>query len=335
MRYFVLLLAIGCGVLAFGRPQSASAAQRFIDEVFPNVTVTSNIAYGEAIDEYGQPETLLLDVYQPAGDNVSNRPVVIFVHGGSFTGGSKTSPAAVDYARSMAKRGYVSASIDYRLREAGFPPEEQFQVVLDAKHDAQAAIRWFRANAATYEIDPNRISIAGYSAGAATVLFAGYFSEDVGDSGNPGLPSDVSAVIDISGSMGNLADDLMAPGEPPVLIVHGTNDQTVDYAEATEIVAAAEGDGIPYELHTLQGVGHSKFGDLTDEIAQWSGVFLYNQVVVPEGSVGGLTRLTGVGSNAGTRAVWWLGAAFAAGACAAAMLRRRLRRRRRRGAPLQ
>ncbi|MGB2694950.1 MAG: alpha/beta hydrolase [Dehalococcoidia bacterium] len=284
-----LLLSALVGALSLTAARPSLAADRYLDEVFLSANVTSNIAYGQALDEFGQMETLRLDVYQPAGDTATDRPVVIFAHGGGFTGGSKTSPDAVNYATQMAKRGFVSASINYRLREGGFPPEEQIQVVFDAKHDAQAAVRWFRANAASYNIDADRISFAGYSAGAATALLVGYTPEDPGDSGNPGYPSDVAAVIDISGSLAGFADYLMDAGEPPVLIVHGTSDATVPYSAATEIVAAAQADSIPYELHTLDGVGHSKFSLLTDEIAEWSGAFLYHQVIA--NSVGGVAEL--------------------------------------------
>jgi acetyl esterase/lipase len=321
----VSLVALAAAVtLLLAGPPDAEADSRYLDEVFSSVDVTSNIAYGQAIDEFGQPETLLLDLYQPAGDTLPDRPVVIFVHGGGFTGGSKTSPDGVAYARSMARRGFVSASINYRLREDGFPPEELPQVVFDAKHDAQAAVRWFRANAAIYDIDSDRISIAGYSAGAATALFAGYVADDPGESGNPGYPSDVSAVIEISGSMGGFADLLMDAGEPPVLIVHGTADATVPYSAATELVDAAGVDGIPFELHALTDVGHGKFGLLTDEIEEWSGVFVYNHVIAGS-PVGGVTELAGDERGAwrpGSLAVLMAGLLALAGLAA---MRRRLK----------
>lgn len=313
MKLGLLALATAA-VLLLGHAPDAHAASRYVDEVFASVDVTSDIPYGEAIDEFGQPETLLLDLYEPAGDVLPERPVVVFVHGGSFTGGNKATPNNVDYVTQLAKRGFVTASISYRLREGGYPPEEQAQVVFDGKHDAQAAVRWFRANAATYDIDPDRVSIAGYSAGAVTALFVGYLSEDVGDSGNPGYPSEVSAIVDVSGTMGGFADGVIEPGEPPVLIVHGTADTTVPYADATEIVDAVEADGVPYELHTLTGVGHGKFGSLTDDIAEWSGVFIYNHVIADGGggAVGGFTELGAPGTSSGGGILWWLYGALAA-----------------------
>ena len=56
-----------------------------------------------------------MDIYTPVGDNYTNRPLLIFAHGGSFIGGSKTNPTMVDLCETFAKRGYVTASINYRL----------------------------------------------------------------------------------------------------------------------------------------------------------------------------------------------------------------------------
>ncbi|MEX0786789.1 MAG: alpha/beta hydrolase [Dehalococcoidia bacterium] len=313
MKLTLLALA-ATGILLLARSPDAHAASRYVDEVFETVDVTPDIPYGEAIDEFGQPETLLLDLYQPAGDALPERPVVVFVHGGSFTGGNKASAINVDYVTQLAKRGFVAASISYRLREGGYEPEEEAQVVFDAKHDAQAAVRWFRANASTYDIDADRISIAGYSAGAVTALFAGYIANDPGESGNPGYPSDVSAIVDVSGTMGGFADAVIDPGEPPALIVHGTVDATVPYSDATELVAALEADGVPYELHTLTGVGHGKFGLLTDDIAEWSGVFIHNHVIAEGGggAVGGVTELAlQSATSGGGSSRWWIAGTLA------------------------
>jgi acetyl esterase/lipase len=244
--------------------------------VFASVDVTSDIAYGQSLDEFGVLQTLYLDLYEPSGDAEPSRPVVIFVHGGGFTGGSKSAWAPVDYSTQMAKRGFVAASIDYRLRQE---PGAGTAAAIDAKHDAQAAVRWFRANSATYNINAAQISMAGFSAGAITSLIVAYTSDDPGDSGNPGYPSDISVVIDVSGSLYGLADALMEPGEPPLMIVHGTADTTVPYSGATELVAAAEADGIPYELHAYEGEGHGIFGPHLDEIAEWSGLFIFNHVL--------------------------------------------------------
>jgi acetyl esterase/lipase len=264
---------------------------RYVDEVFASVDVTSDIAYGQSLDEFGVLQTHHLDLYEPTGDTETSRPVVIVVHGGGFTSGSKSGWALVDYSTQMAKRGFVAASIDYRLRQELIPGTG---AAIDAKYDAQAAVRWFRANSATYNINAAQISMAGASAGAITSLIVAYTSDDPGDSGNPGYPSDISAVIDVSGSLYGQADGLMESGEPPLMIVHGTNDSTVPYSGATELVAAAEADGIPYELHTFEGEGHGVFGPHLDEIAEWSGLFIFNHVL---DAAGGIAELPDVATS--------------------------------------
>ena len=91
---------------------------RYEEEIFDNVYVTSGVYYGTNIQEglFGDSdEDLYLDVYEPYGDDLENRPVVIFMFGGSFIGGSRTSSDIVELCTRYAKRGYVAVAIDYRL----------------------------------------------------------------------------------------------------------------------------------------------------------------------------------------------------------------------------
>src|SRR4051794_15050533 len=105
-----LLLALG---LLLASP--VSAATRYRDQVFSEVTKKTDIVYGVAPDENGQPEKLKLDLYQPKGDTVAKRPVVIWVHGGGFSAGDKSDDKIVDLSERFARKGYVTASINYRL----------------------------------------------------------------------------------------------------------------------------------------------------------------------------------------------------------------------------
>ena len=174
-------------------PPSGDAPLRYRDFVFSTADVTRDISYGEAPDLQGNPVDLELDLYQPAGDTVARRPAMVWIHGGGFTAGDKASGAAK--ATYFARLGYVVVSINYRLlspdgcggdRE---PPPICEQAVEAAQHDAQAAVRWLRANASTYRIDPDRIAAAGSSAGAVTSLVVSWRPDDPGNSGNPGPSS--------------------------------------------------------------------------------------------------------------------------------------------------
>ncbi len=298
LKHGILFLILALAVALTGQPVAADGI-RYRDEVFPTVTVAHDIAYGQAIDEYGLPETLYLDLYQPSGDTEPLRPAFVWIHGGGFTGGDKVGGLDVEIATRFAKRGYVTTSINYRLREGEyFEPGDPdlLLAILDAQHDAQASVRWLRANAATYDIDPDRIAVGGTSAGAITSLFVTYNSADPGDSGNPGYPSDTSACVDVSGAT---AVVLMDAGEPPVLVVHGVEDTRVLYSSALAIVARAAEVGIPAEFHSLEGIGHGVWTLYKEDIILWTANFLYVHVIDPP-PVGGIAEHPQIEPDAAT-----------------------------------
>jgi acetyl esterase/lipase len=279
-RRIVNWLAV-IAVAAMAMQTAADAqGQRYRDEVFASATVTSNIAYGQAPDEHGAVETLRLDVYQPTGDTAPARPAFIWIHGGGFSSGDKADDIEELVGREFARRGYVVASITYRMREgeffsfaAGDPrlPE----VIADAQHDAQAAVRWLRANASAYRVDTARVAVGGFSAGAVAALSACYHSDDPGESGSPGYPSTVSACVAISG---NMDVSLMEAGEPATLVVHGTEDTWVPYQGALDIVDRAEEVGVTTEFRPIEGAGHVVWFDDTEPIIDWMSDFLYRYV---------------------------------------------------------
>jgi para-nitrobenzyl esterase len=290
IRRWTALFALVVITLFATQAFAVAQGQRYQDEVFTSVDITSDIAYGEALDEEGDPVTLYLDLYQPSGDTELSRPALVWVHGGSFTMGDKADELETTIGDLFAKRGYVVVSINYRLRPGHFftwEDPEFYEAINDAQHDAQAAVRWLRANAETYHINPNRIAAAGYSAGAITSLYVGYNSGDPGDSGNPGYPSDVRCIVDVSGAVDTT---LMDAGEPPVLVVHGNADVIVPYSYAVELVAQAEAVGIPVEFHTLDGVSHFLWQDpYSEQIIGWMSDFLYSYLA-PQLAVGGIAE---------------------------------------------
>ena len=121
--FFILAVALAATLAAgcadpLATPPGA-APLRYRDEVFSAVTTTSDVTYGTAVNQQGATVTLKIDIYRPTGDVITNRPAVIWIHGGGFSGGDKTSPEIVDEANTLAKKGYVSASISYRLNPGG------------------------------------------------------------------------------------------------------------------------------------------------------------------------------------------------------------------------
>jgi para-nitrobenzyl esterase len=252
---------------------------RYRDQVFTSATVVRDLQYGSAPDQTtGNPVALKLDLYQPAGDTLTKRPVLVWVHGGGFSGGDKGSGPSQDLANILAKNGYVTVSINYRLIPngcTGSNVSSQCSIAaINAQHDAQAAIRWLRANAATYGIDASRIGIGGESAGAITATLVGVHSDDPGDSGNPGFPSTVGGFQSLSGGLPN--GILAGAGDAPGLLIHGTADPIVPYQWSADTTAALLKAGVPAFLEALSGAGHVPYAQYHDLIVSQSDYFFYD-----------------------------------------------------------
>ncbi len=228
-----------------------------------DVVVEANYGYGLATDEAGLPETLTLDLFTPADGAASGiaggggRTAVVLVHSGGFVTGQREEMNTL--ATSLAERGYVVASISYRVREGRFfwftnPSAEAWAAITDARHDAQAAVRWLRAYAEPLGIDPTSIAIAGYSAGAITALGVAQNADDPGNSGTAGVDSSVCLAVSISGFA---ASNAHGADDAPVLLLHGAEDQFVApaFAQQSAMRAAAVGRLVGYREYP--GVGHA------------------------------------------------------------------------------
>jgi len=264
----------------FGAPFSlvmaGTSTTRYLDEVFPNVSVTPNLAFCRG-------STLLLDLYQPAGDAATTRPAIVWIHGGGFYKGAKSDPNMVTLAERFAKRGYVTASINYRLAPKDevdpnlptFSKAAFAQAVTSATKDARAAVRWLRANATRFRIDKQRIAIGGGSAGAFTSLHVAY-TNDEEEGSKPDDSSEVCAVVDIWGGLLNANE--MKAGGPPLLIIHGTLDKLVPVAFAEKLVSRAKEVGVTCEFHPLEGKGHAAWASM-EQYIRWIAPFLYHHVI--------------------------------------------------------
>ena len=206
---------------------------------------------------------------------MTERPALIWIHGGGFTTGDKSTVAS--RANFFARLGYVVAAINYRLLSptgcGGNPDPTPVceAAALAAQHDAQAAVRWLRRHAATYKIDTDRIASGGGSAGAVTSLLVDWRSEDPGTSGNPGYPSNIRAAVSVSG--GAPTNEYIDGADPPAIFFHGTEDTTVPFAWAAQNAAAMLNAGIFTVLEPFPGAGHS-IGEAA-LINQQSSYFLY------------------------------------------------------------
>lgn len=282
-RTVTLLTAIGLVM-----PSSAAhAAVRYQDEVFTSITTTTDIVYGQAVNAAGQLQVLHLDLYQPAGDTETKRPVFIWGHGGFFTKGNKNQIGSIrDF---MTKRGWVTISIEYRLDPrlpqgvAGYSASEQLlldlarlgEAVRNGQHDMQAAVRWVRANAASLNLDSDRIATGGFSAGASASMATAWNQDDPGNSGNPGYSSHVRAAIGTGPTDFAFVDVHPDPAvEPPVANYHWeTDDAPKETQQADCLVAQAMLNVC--EVHSYAGAGHSSTVGMSDWIP-----FLYKWVIL-------------------------------------------------------
>jgi acetyl esterase/lipase len=249
-------------------PPPGQGPLRYRDPIFTSVTVTRGVTYGTAVNLSNQTVTLLLDVYQPTGDTHPTRPAIVWVHGGSFCCGSRTSPEIVDQATTFAKAGYLNVSIDYRLESPGCSGtlSNCGAAIRQATEDAQTAVRFLKANAASYGIDPTRIAIAGSSAGGITALNVGYSSSEQPD-------ASVRAAVSISGA--RIGMGTISAGDAPALDFHCTTDALVPWQWAANTENEATAQGVPAHLETWQETCHVPYAAHRQQILTQTTSFLW------------------------------------------------------------
>ncbi|MBA2423301.1 MAG: alpha/beta hydrolase [Chitinophagales bacterium] len=229
---------------------SASSAQlppgAFLEEVYSGYNVTSDIVYGHNTNFFsGDQEDLLLDLYEPNEAVNYRRPLLIYIHGGGFTGGDKTTDKAVDFGEYFAKRGFVVASINYRLGiDILGTTADIYQSAYMGTQDSKSAVRFFKDTADQYCLDTAAFFVAGTSAGGVLSLTCAYWDQsevdttiiDVdslgsleGSSGNIGFSSHINSIVSCWGGM---TDTSWLQNEvEPNMLFHGTEDSLIPYVE--------------------------------------------------------------------------------------------------------
>ena len=254
---------------------SMSGSYSGIDNSKPYaVKKTSGIVFGTAEINTMTPQSfdLLLDLYEPDVDlSGHSLPMMIIIHGGGFTGGSRTQGQLVTFAEAFASQGYLAVSIDYRVgpqdpvlsAEMQALQSEESHVsrkaaMLAAAEDTVRAAQWMIENAATFHVDMDKIGLLGASAGASTALNVEYALDGYGFD----LPA-FQVVVNLWGSLslGYDAPLVISPAtisstEAPIIVIHGENDMTVDYDHSVRLNAIATANGLPIEFITNTGAGH-------------------------------------------------------------------------------
>lgn len=283
---------------------------RYVSNVFPSQpTKTADVIFGYNTSRnyasgVNTPVTLKLDVYEPAGDVAAQRPLIILAFGGAFIQGSRQDADIVAICQEFARKGYVTAAIDYRLIENDlnnqtaifFNQSYLTDEVIRAVSDLKAAVRFFKYDAATananvYRIDPTKIFVGGFSAGAITALEAAYtdnitdnpttqaaYVANGGLEGNTDFPAPnnllpaydatgIAGVFNIAGGVNNLS--IVDANDPPLYSAQGTADGTVPYdcgiiqgtrfsiCGSNQLQIRATAVGLTNQLHPVVGGSHS------------------------------------------------------------------------------
>lgn len=214
-----------------------------------------------------------LDLYLPHGPDRSDRPAVVFIHGGGFTGGDKAEYRSASVSADLARAGYVVVSCNYVLG-----PKTKEGVWPQNIADCREAVRWVRGYAKELGVNPDRIAVAGGSAGGYLALMVGLSDDKTGPGGDPKatVSAKVAAVIDLYGVVNfskhgkgdvpgasaaaqaaYLPENQCDRADPPVLILHGTADTTVDIRQSMDMAAALAKAKVAHELIVVEGAPHT------------------------------------------------------------------------------
>jgi acetyl esterase/lipase len=225
------------------------------------------------LDFLGESRKEKLDLYLPLGEATRLHPGVLFIHGGGFTGGDKAENRTTSVSADLARAGYVVVSCNYLLSHKEHPAVWPQNVA-----DCRQAIRWMREHAKELNLDEKRIAVAGGSAGGYLALMVGLAPEQSELGGDPQarISSSVAAVIDFYGvtqaskhgkatlaGTGPEAEKRFMPatyareGVPPVLVLHGDADTTVDIGDSRQLVAALRAAKVDHEFLVVKGGVHT------------------------------------------------------------------------------
>ncbi|MEO1527746.1 MAG: alpha/beta hydrolase [Planctomycetota bacterium] len=287
MRSHVRSIVATMATILIGASVSSAQSQVVRPKLPKSVRLEADIPYAET--EHPRQRLNLLLPKQRADSQLL--PVIAYIHGGAWLAGDRVGGHR-RLAAYVSSGKYVGVSIGYRLtRDAVWPAQI---------HDCKAAIRWIRANAEKYQLDPDRIGVIGDSAGGHLVSMLGTSGGVAALEGNLGAHTDISSrvqcVIDDYGPSdlpamkdypsrldhdgANSPEGRLVGGrvsekvemakeaspiqyvtvdDPPILIIHGSNDMVVPYNQSVRFAAALEKSGVTSALVTVDGGGHGGF----------------------------------------------------------------------------
>lgn len=240
-------------------PSSAyETKKRYIDLVFPELNISEDLTYSKI-----SGNNLKLDLFQPKGDSLNKRPAIVWIHSGGFATGDKKDIGKL--ATLFAQKGYVTASINYRLEADGSSvydkPEPsrmgEMPAIVHAQEDAETAVKWLKNNAGTYRIDTEKVYVGGSSAGAVTALLVGFNLKDP--------MARVAGVVSIMG----VADPAMVhSGAPPVIMFNGGKDALILPKWVLPFQKKIEKEAVVHEFNFYPEANHGQapYNETVDKI---------------------------------------------------------------------
>jgi acetyl esterase/lipase len=242
-----------------------------------------NLTYAKAGDQ-----DLQLDLALPK-DGAGSFPCVVCIHGGGWRGGKRQDMTRL--TEILAGKGFVAATVTYRLA-----PTHRFPAQIE---DCKAAVRWLRANAKKYHINPDRVGAVGFSAGGHLSCLLGTADKSAGlegDAGDLDQSSRVQAVVSFFGPTDFTTKDWTADAEkaylipflggtlkeqpdaykkaspityvskddPPFLFFHGDKDRLVSVGQSQKLAKQLQAAGVPARVVVLEGEGHGWGGSTLD-----------------------------------------------------------------------
>ncbi len=287
---FLAVIGLLCGLFT---NMAMAQGVRYAEPVFDEVSISTAIPFSSAIKEgETSPTTLYLDFYEPEGDTLSARPLVITVFGGAFVAGGRDYSDMVEYCTRLAQHGYAAASIDYRLISIwNLNATSLIRDAYMAAQDVSAAIRFFKYHCDEYRIDPEQVFLLGNSAGSIAIYCELFMDEDErpaetfeepdlgpmhssGFEEYAGFSPAVAGAVPHWGGVNGL-DVIDKEEYVPLCMIHGTDDNTVPYDSgycyngilpgvmpymygSHAIVGLLDEIGITdYEFHPFEGEGHA------------------------------------------------------------------------------
>jgi acetyl esterase/lipase len=263
------------------RPRSGASDAQSLPNLPDDVVAEWDVAYRP-----GASKAWRLDLFRPRAETATPRPGIVFIHGGGWRSGDKRAGTFLNGAIEYARKGYVTITVNYRLTgEASFPA---------CIEDVKCAVRWLRAHAGQYQLDPGRIGGYGNSAGAHLVAMLGLVKADAGLEGDgpwqdqssrlqavaaSATPTDFNLFRQARSRDTRFVDDRFDPDElrkrcspinhvakdaPPFLLFQGTADRTVNVKHGDTFAAALKAAGCDVTYLRIEGAGHGVFNEHAD-----------------------------------------------------------------------